>query len=183
MRIVTWNVASLVRVSTTTERPSALRAARQAAHAARCTLHQPPLTTHPNRKNPPTPQPPTARNVQLAHGSLASFFRDELKADVVCLQEVRVGMAAGLSPTTAQPSLSVQHSHRGLINPPRHHQPRRSSCPTTSSPKSWSALTVSRCELLDSGGVKKLQPCKHAHSGCIELRSLPAFILHSNQHT
>ena len=34
--------------------------------------------------------PPTARNIQLAHGSLAKFFREGLGADIVCLQEVRM---------------------------------------------------------------------------------------------
>lgn len=35
-------------------------------------------------------QPPTARNICLAHGSLDAFFRDVLGADVVCLQEVKL---------------------------------------------------------------------------------------------
>lgn len=33
-------------------------------------------------------QPPTARNIVLAHGSMAKFFKQELEADIVCLQEV-----------------------------------------------------------------------------------------------
>lgn len=33
---------------------------------------------------------PTARNAELAHGSLAAFFASELGADVVCLQECKL---------------------------------------------------------------------------------------------
>ncbi|GBF96576.1 exodeoxyribonuclease iii [Raphidocelis subcapitata] len=34
--------------------------------------------------------PPTVRNIELAHGSLAAFFKGHLAADVVCLQEVKL---------------------------------------------------------------------------------------------
>jgi exonuclease III len=79
MRIVSWNVASLVRglVMGTTV------AAASRVQPVRAACRQP----HPNLR---APQPPTARNIQLAHGSLAAFFRGYLGGDVLCLQEVKL---------------------------------------------------------------------------------------------
>jgi hypothetical protein len=102
MRIVTWNVASLVRgvwgAHGCQQAPFHARTPGLAdCDRARSVAHAHCLRRRPLIPFPPLllAKPPTARNIALAHGSLAAFFKKELAADVIALQEVRAERAPG----------------------------------------------------------------------------------------